>query len=411
MTLDETFKAAKAGDLTNDTTYKVGEISRKTGLQKQPDGSWAPPKNREIANVGKFEEKQKEAKKAKSEAELKEQRAEGEANAAAFQKKVENGEIVYNKESGQFEEVKKNTAASKSGEGITARLQQQREAERYEAARRDADMRNTGSGTEKAKASEAAESDLGRAHNEKLHLEESLKNRSKPAMAESLDSRGFEYSGTKRENGKTTETYKKNYGDITLVVEIWQSGDKTGSSSKLINNEQPEKEPAASSETQNSAAAFKGQSINNFKEYAKANGLRMYTAAPGSNGPDSTVERYTDSRNLHTVFVNYDDKTGQITSVEENFRKLTLPETKGHSLKGVDKLMAEAGYEAAGWDEENRESKWKDENDKIIKVHFDRFGYADKVTKDAAYTAESVNAPRENLERKLTGDCKIRIRK
>lgn len=39
MTLDETFKAAKAGDLTNDTTYKVGEISRKTGLQKQPDGS------------------------------------------------------------------------------------------------------------------------------------------------------------------------------------------------------------------------------------------------------------------------------------------------------------------------------------------------------------------------------------
>lgn len=44
MTLDETFKAAKAGDLTNDTTYKVGEISRKTGLQKQPDGSWAPPK-------------------------------------------------------------------------------------------------------------------------------------------------------------------------------------------------------------------------------------------------------------------------------------------------------------------------------------------------------------------------------
>lgn len=44
MTLDATFKAAKAGDLTNDTTYKVGEISRKTGLQKQPDGSWAPPK-------------------------------------------------------------------------------------------------------------------------------------------------------------------------------------------------------------------------------------------------------------------------------------------------------------------------------------------------------------------------------
>lgn len=32
-------------------------------------------------------------------------------------------------------------------------------------------------------------------------------------------------------------------------------------------------------------------------------------------------------------------------------------------------------------------------------------------SQDAAYTAESVNAPRENLERKLTGDCKIKIRK
>lgn len=27
-----------------DRTYKTGEISQKTGLQKQPDGSWAPPK-------------------------------------------------------------------------------------------------------------------------------------------------------------------------------------------------------------------------------------------------------------------------------------------------------------------------------------------------------------------------------
>lgn len=28
-----------------DVTYKTGDISQKTGLQKQPDGSWAPPKN------------------------------------------------------------------------------------------------------------------------------------------------------------------------------------------------------------------------------------------------------------------------------------------------------------------------------------------------------------------------------
>lgn len=31
--------------VTEDVTYKPGDISQKTGLQKQPDGSWAPPKN------------------------------------------------------------------------------------------------------------------------------------------------------------------------------------------------------------------------------------------------------------------------------------------------------------------------------------------------------------------------------
>jgi hypothetical protein len=30
---------------TEDVKYKTGDISQKTGLQKQPDGSWAPPKN------------------------------------------------------------------------------------------------------------------------------------------------------------------------------------------------------------------------------------------------------------------------------------------------------------------------------------------------------------------------------
>lgn len=39
---DELNKALKAD--VEDRTYKTGEISEKTGLQKQPDGSWAPPK-------------------------------------------------------------------------------------------------------------------------------------------------------------------------------------------------------------------------------------------------------------------------------------------------------------------------------------------------------------------------------
>lgn len=40
---EELIKAQEA--ITEDITYKPGDISRKTGLQKQPDGSWAPVKN------------------------------------------------------------------------------------------------------------------------------------------------------------------------------------------------------------------------------------------------------------------------------------------------------------------------------------------------------------------------------
>ena len=101
-------------EAVTDKTYKIGEISQKTGLQKQPDGSWAEPRNKEIGKTGNFEKKQQEAKKAKAAEALKQQRAEGEANAAAFQKKVESGEIKYNKETGQFEETGKKAANGKN---------------------------------------------------------------------------------------------------------------------------------------------------------------------------------------------------------------------------------------------------------------------------------------------------------
>ena len=39
----EALNKAREADV-EDRTYKTGEISEKTGLQKQPDGSWAPPK-------------------------------------------------------------------------------------------------------------------------------------------------------------------------------------------------------------------------------------------------------------------------------------------------------------------------------------------------------------------------------
>lgn len=62
MTLDTLFNMAKgetqdAGETVNDV-YKVGEISRKTGLQKQQDGSWAPPKTAQTQTKNQLVEKQ-----------------------------------------------------------------------------------------------------------------------------------------------------------------------------------------------------------------------------------------------------------------------------------------------------------------------------------------------------------------
>ena len=46
---DELNEALQAD--VEDRTYKTGEISQKTGLQKQPDGSWAPPKETKYGKV------------------------------------------------------------------------------------------------------------------------------------------------------------------------------------------------------------------------------------------------------------------------------------------------------------------------------------------------------------------------
>ena len=65
----EALNKAREADV-EDRTYKTGEISEKTGLQKQPDGSWAPPKKvsksaaqkgaaKELNNINHFEEQKK----------------------------------------------------------------------------------------------------------------------------------------------------------------------------------------------------------------------------------------------------------------------------------------------------------------------------------------------------------------
>lgn len=41
----------KINAVTEDKKYNTGDISQKTGLQKQPDGSWAPPKATKYGKV------------------------------------------------------------------------------------------------------------------------------------------------------------------------------------------------------------------------------------------------------------------------------------------------------------------------------------------------------------------------
>ena len=167
MTLFDMFN--KAAGLTEDAKkYNTGDISEKTGLQKQPDGSWKPPKAKgsqpkgtekkakdmtykeaapklnekqkellnnmakqngksieevfetfkDIIGFGEYDPKQdQERKKAdkvkqeklaqerqKTEEKLQKQRQEGEAAARAFQEKLKKGEVAYNEKTEQFED-------------------------------------------------------------------------------------------------------------------------------------------------------------------------------------------------------------------------------------------------------------------------------------------------------------------
>lgn len=111
---EEIIKAQEAE--TEDVKYNIGDISQKTGLQKTANGWVKPKKNKEIQNAGKHAESVKAAQKAKKEEARRQQRAEGEANARAFQEKVEKGEIkpdgaeVHQQ---QGEEIKGNLEAAK----------------------------------------------------------------------------------------------------------------------------------------------------------------------------------------------------------------------------------------------------------------------------------------------------------
>ena len=81
---------------TEDVKYKTGDISQKTGLQKQPDGSWAPPKNG--AKAGKQSKPAEENKK--TEYKLGDQLKLKTGKIVEFAGHTSNGKIRYTDKSG-----------------------------------------------------------------------------------------------------------------------------------------------------------------------------------------------------------------------------------------------------------------------------------------------------------------------
>ena len=97
-------KLEKRGDTpTAEMQKKLTELKAKAG--SKPD----PKLAKEIENGDHFERQKKEAAQKKRDEKLRQERREGEARADDFRKKVESGEVVYNKETGKFEDGKKAT--------------------------------------------------------------------------------------------------------------------------------------------------------------------------------------------------------------------------------------------------------------------------------------------------------------
>lgn len=454
MTLDETFKAAKAGDLTNDTTYKVGEISRKTGLQKQPDGSWAPPKtgakkpltradntilggqagrtlnnNVQAAGPERDVSAENRAYHEKVEKERADRNARADSKASAARQEAEERHLSGVEMKDFFlAKTYEGTSVAMAQRGLEAQGFELLEAndgvnvyERPEGGRITMKLEGNKikSADYKTPAETAAE---GRAGNEPKPLPAASSKKDYTQKAPGPMQNAVSYLNNKTENGADIDEFLDNNGFYSTSNErrikmadgtmyeidfknddgekvtrrlMKYDGDPDRQNTKLIYKSSDNGDtPAASSEGESSPGSVK---INN--DSVEVNGVKIPKAKirVGGINPEvpvgvMTIESGPDKGSR--IMGSY-----SIKEARRHYQKQGARFTVRREEWGAAEI-----YETVEGDEAGE--TW------FFNTYKDQLAEAAKgATSDAAYTAESVNAPRENLERKLTGDCKIKIRK
>lgn len=412
MTLDATFKAAKAGDLTNDTTYKVGEISRKTGLQKQPDGSWAPPKG--------------QAKKPLT----------------------RQDNTILGGQAGRT--LNNNVQATGPERDVSAENRAYHEKVEKERADRNARADSKAS----AARQEAEERHLSGVEMKDFFLAKAYEGTSVAMAQRGLEAQGFDLL----EANENVNVYERPEGGrITMQLEgnkiksaDYKTPAETAAEGRAGN--EPKPLPAASSEAAGIPKAdektFVGKTFKDFSESARASGYKPAKEIENPDGSSSTFFSNGDNQ----IRVDF-DKSGKITKVQKETGNPAASEEKKR-LTNVSGQSAAGNYEAVlsranpaqreVIEKLEEEMQMVSEEDlgktqfRLLNRAYSDFQNSGDISKlknvadilkratgrnyhtevlfdgeatDGEYTAESVNAPRENLERKLTGDCKIRIRK
>lgn len=431
MTLDETFKAAKAGDLTNDTTYKVGEISRKTGLQKQPDGSWAPPKKTNYGKVttnknGEVGIQQTLGKGSKFEkfgSEQEAARALGNYTAGyntterSKEDPHSNEALLHKHWNKETEQIRKENKQADMKKEVLEYLSHTMARENAEAFLDKASpkmlrtMYNNlkykipGENKKLHEAEPAASSKKdytqkapGPMQNAVSYLNNKTENSAD--IDEFLDNNGFYSTSNERQikmaDGTMYEIdFKNDDGEKVTRRLMKYDGDPDRQNTKLIYKSSDHGDtPAASSEGESSPGSVK---INN--DSVEVNGVKIPKdkIRVGGINPEvpvgvMTIESGPDKGSR--IMGSY-----SIKEARRHYQKQGARFTVRREEWGAAEI-----YETVEGDEAGE--TW------FFNTYKDQLAEAAKgATSDAAYTAESVNAPRENLERKLTGDCKIRIRK
>lgn len=345
MTLDTLFNMAKgtqdAGETVNDV-YKVGEISRKTGLQKQQDGSWAPPKGADYQQAKKIHEGVTKTEAARQQAE-----------------KIHQGVLKTLSESKEDNAVVRAAKAESASEMAALRKKHDPvtgEGKSYRASKGGKTIAIKASSPEEAKEVLA-----------KFGTRVSLKDIQEVGSSNSPSDDYRSSPKFKSAMERKAEYEKESPADYAIYTD--GKGDFIAKPSGPENKADMERRgykivPGTDSKNKSYSygAGSSEEKWSKGKDYLGQERLEMKTR---QGGKVSIYETESDKQKNNRFRVDTGTHTNHFNTLEEA------------------KAFAEKHYGSSN----------------------------DAACDEKLYTPESVNGPREKLERQLTGDCKIRIRK